>query len=155
MKAMVLKEISATEKEPLEMEDLPKPAPGPKEVLVKVSACGVCHTELDEIEGRIQPKLPIVLGHEVVGRVEGFGSGATKFNVGDRVGIAWIHSACGTCHFCRGGNENLCLEFKGTGCHANGGYAQYTVVLPFPSPRDSPTPRLPPFCVPGQLGTAT
>ena len=119
---MVLKAISAAEKEPLEMMDLPKPVPGHKEVLVRVSSCGVCHTELDEIEGRIQPKLPIVLGHEVVGRVESLGSGATKFNVGDRVGIAWIHSACGKCHFCRGGNENLCLEFQGTGCHANGGY---------------------------------
>jgi propanol-preferring alcohol dehydrogenase len=137
MKAMVLKAISAAEKEPLEMMNLPKPVPGPKEVLVRVSSCGVCHTELDEIEGRIQPNLPIVLGHEVVGRVENLGSEATKFNVGDRVGIAWIHSACGKCHFCRGGNENLCLEFQGTGCHANGGYAQYTVIsedFAFPIP---------------------
>ena len=125
---MVLKEISAIEKEPLEMIDLPKPVPGLKEILVKISACGVCHTELDEIEGRIQPKLPIVLGHEIVGRVESLGSEATKFDLGDRVGIAWINSACGKCHFCQGGNENLCLEFQGTGCHVNGGYAQYTVV---------------------------
>jgi len=125
---MVLKEISAIEKEPLEIMDLPKPVPGPKEILVKISACGVCHTELDEIEGRIQPKLPIVLGHEIVGRVESLGSEVTEFNLGDRVGIAWINSACGKCHFCQGGNENLCLEFQGTGCHVNGGYAQYTVV---------------------------
>ena len=152
---MVLKEISATEKEPLEMEDLPKPVPGPKEVLVKVSACGVCHTELDEIEGRIQVTLPIVLGHEIVGRVEGFGSGATKFNVGDRVGIAWIHSACGTCHFCRGGNENLCLEFKGTGCHANGGYAQYTVVsedFAFPIPERFSDSEAAPLLCAGAIG---
>jgi propanol-preferring alcohol dehydrogenase len=128
MKAMVLKEISAIEKEPLEMIDLPKPVPGPQEILVKVSACGVCHTELDEIEGRIQPKLPIVLGHEIVGTVKSLGPGVSKFHLGDRVGIAWIHSACGKCHFCRKGNENLCLEFQGTGCHVNGGYAQYTVV---------------------------
>jgi len=128
MKAMVLTEISAAEKGPLEMIDLPKPVPGPKEILVKISACGVCHTELDEIEGRIQPKLPIVLGHEIVGRVESLGSEVTKFNSGDRVGIAWINSACGKCDFCQGGNENLCLEFQGTGCHVNGGYAQYTVV---------------------------
>jgi propanol-preferring alcohol dehydrogenase len=137
MKAMVLKEISAAEKEPLEMMDLPKPVPGPEEVLVRVSTCGVCHTELDEIEGRIQPKLPIVLGHEVVGTVESSGSEATKFSSGDRVGIAWIHSACGKCQFCREGNENLCLEFRGTGCHAHGGYAQYTVVsedFAFPIP---------------------
>ena len=128
MKAMVLKKVSAIEKEPLEMIDWPNPVPGQKEILVKISACGVCHTELDEIEGRIQPNLPIILGHEVVGKVESFGSGVTKFNLGDRVGIAWINSACGKCHFCREGNENLCLEFRGTGCHANGGYAQYTVV---------------------------
>ena len=96
--------------------------------MVKVSACGVCHTELDEIEGRIQPKLPIVLGHEIVGRVDCLGPDARKFNLGDRVGIAWINSSCGKCQFCEGENENLCKEFKGTGCHTNGGYAQYTLV---------------------------
>ncbi len=128
MKAMLLKEISPIESKPLQLVDLPTPAPGPKEILVKVSACGICHTELDEIEGRLAPNLPIVLGHEIVGRVEGSGSEARKFVQGDRVGIAWIHSACGKCQFCQGGNENLCEEFKGTGCHADGGYAQYTTV---------------------------
>ena len=128
MKAMVLKESMPVEKEPLRMMDLPDPVPGPKEILVKVSVCGVCHTELDEIEGRVQPTLPIILGHEIVGRVEGLGTEVRKFNPGDRVGIAWINSACGKCHFCREGNENLCPEFRGTGCHANGGYARYTVV---------------------------
>jgi len=128
MKAMVLKEISAIEKEPLELIHLSDPVPGPKEILVKVSACGVCHTELDEIEGRVQTKHPIILGHEIVGKVESSGTGVTKFKLGDRVGIAWINSACGKCHFCQKGDENLCLEFEGTGCHANGGYAQYTVV---------------------------
>ncbi len=93
MKAMVLKEISPIEKEPLEMVDLPIPTPGPKEILVKVSACGVCHTELDEIEGRLQPRLPIVLGHEIVGKVTRLGSEAKKFSNGDRVGIAWINSS--------------------------------------------------------------
>jgi propanol-preferring alcohol dehydrogenase len=128
MKAMVLKEISPVEKEPLRMTDLPDPIPGPKEILIKISACGVCHTELDEIEGRLPPKLPIVLGHQIVGRIENLGPGATRFNLKDRVGIAWIHSACGKCYFCQNGNENLCFEFQGTGCHANGGYAQYTVI---------------------------
>jgi len=128
MKAMVLKEISPIEKEPLKMIELPDPVPGTKEILVKISACGVCHTELDEIEGRLPPKLPIVLGHQIIGRVDKLGQGATKFNLGDRVGIAWINSACGKCHFCRDGKENLCMEFQGTGCHANGGYAQYTVI---------------------------
>jgi propanol-preferring alcohol dehydrogenase len=93
-----------------------------------MSACGICHTELDEIEGRLPPRLPIVLGHQIVGRVKELGSGVTKFNLGDRVGIAWINSACGKCHFCKEGHENLCSEFQGTGCHTDGGYAQYTVV---------------------------
>lgn len=128
MKAQILKEISPVENRPLELIDLPIPQPRTKEIIVRISACGVCHTELDEIEGRLQPNLPIILGHEIVGEVESLGSGATKFRVGDRVGIAWIYSACGKCHFCKEGYENLCYEFKGTGCQANGGYAEYTVV---------------------------
>ncbi|MDI7259589.1 MAG: zinc-dependent alcohol dehydrogenase family protein [Thermodesulfobacteriota bacterium] len=128
MKAMVLRETSPIEKEPLKMEDFPDPVPGAKEILVKVSVCGVCHTELDEIEGRLQPELPVVLGHQIVGKVAASGSEAKKFKSGDRVGIAWIHSACGKCHFCQEGDENLCFEFKGAGCQANGGYAQYTKV---------------------------
>ncbi|MBM4276477.1 MAG: zinc-dependent alcohol dehydrogenase family protein [Deltaproteobacteria bacterium] len=128
MKAMVLREIAAIEEAPLNMEDLPVPNSGHKEILVKVSVCGLCHTELDEIEGRLQPKLPVVLGHQVVGRVAGLGSGIKRFKLGDRVGIAWIHSACGRCDFCMAGNENLCPDFKGTGCDAHGGYAQYMAI---------------------------
>lgn len=128
MKAMVLKKIAPVEEKPLELEDLPIPEPGPGQIRVKVSACGVCHTELDEIEGRLQPRLPIILGHEIVGTVESLGPQATRFKSGDRVGIAWINSACGECHFCRDGNENLCSQFQGTGCDANGGYAEYTIV---------------------------
>ncbi len=128
MKAMVLKKVAPIEEQPLELEDLPVPKAGPKQVLVKVSACGVCHTELDEIEGRLPPRLPIILGHEIVGRVERLGSEVTKFKLADRVGIAWINSACGRCRFCRQANENLCPEFQATGCDANGGYSEYTVV---------------------------
>ncbi len=128
MKAQILKGISPIENRPLELVELPIPQPKSKEILVKISACGICHTELDEIEGRVKPELPIVLGHEVVGRVESLGQGVTKFKIGDRVGIAWIHSACGKCRFCKEGNENLCPEFQGTGCQANGGYAEYTMV---------------------------
>lgn len=126
---MVLKKISPIESEPLEMDDLPIPQPEGREVLVKVSVCGVCHTELDEIEGRLQANLPIVLGHEVVGRVAAIGPEVKRLRPGDRVGIAWIYSACRKCRFCQDGNENLCLNFQATGCHANGGYSQYTVVL--------------------------
>ena len=128
MKAQILKQISPIENRPLELVNLPIPQPRAKEVLVKISACGVCHTELDEIEGRIQPEIPVVVGHEIIGRVEDLGSEVTKFEIGERVGIAWIYSTCGKCHFCQEGNENLCPEFQGTGCHANGGYAQYVVV---------------------------
>ncbi|KPJ54685.1 MAG: alcohol dehydrogenase [Dehalococcoidia bacterium DG_18] len=128
MKAQILNDISPVENRPLELVDLPAPQPRLKEILVRISACGVCHTELDEIEGRLQPKLPMILGHEIIGKVESLGSRVTKFKVGDRVGIAWIHSACGKCHFCEEGNENLCYEFQGTGLQANGGYAEYTVV---------------------------
>jgi propanol-preferring alcohol dehydrogenase len=128
MKAQILREISPVENRPLELADLPIPQPEANQILVKISACGVCHTELDEIEGRLQPKLPVVLGHEIIGRVESLGSEATRFGAGDRVGIAWIYSACGRCRFCREGEENLCPEFQGTGCHADGGYARYTVV---------------------------
>lgn len=128
MKAMILKKVSPIGEKPLVLEDLPIPQPGPKQVRVKISACGICHTELDEIEGRLQARLPIILGHEIVGRVESMGSEAAKYKSGDRVGIAWINSACGKCNFCRQGNENLCAEFQGTGCNANGGYSEYTVV---------------------------
>ena len=128
MKAQILRQISPIENRPLELVNLPIPQPGAKEVLVKISACGVCHTELDEIEGRIQPKIPVVVGHEIIGRIEDLGSEVTRFGIGERVGIAWIYSTCGKCHFCQEGNENLCPEFQGTGCHANGGYAQYVVV---------------------------
>jgi propanol-preferring alcohol dehydrogenase len=132
MKAMVLNKICslAENKSPLEMANLPDPVPGEKEILVKVSACGVCHTELDEIEGRTPPpRFPIVLGHEIVGRVEEIGTRAGKFKIGDRVGIGWIYSACQGCRLCLQSNENLCENFKATGRDANGGYAEYTIVL--------------------------
>lgn len=128
MKAMVLKKIAPVEEEPLELEDLPKPQPGPGQIRVKISVCGICHTELDEIEGRLGTRLPVILGHEIVGIVDALGYGANKLKLGERVGIAWINSACGRCHFCRDENENLCSEFQGTGCDINGGYAQYTLV---------------------------
>jgi propanol-preferring alcohol dehydrogenase len=142
MKAMILNEICEIElegkgrqredlplkTEPLELADLPIPKPGPKDILVKIAACGVCRTELDQIEGRISPpKLPIILGHQPVGTVEDLGTGATRFKVGERVGGTWIYSSCGHCRFCREGRENLCEEFQGTGCHADGGYAEYMV----------------------------
>ena len=129
MKAMVLEKILSIDERPLRLVDLRKPIPGLDQILVRVSACGVCHTELDEIEGRVSPStFPMILGHEIVGRVEGLGLGADKFKKGDRVGIAWINWACGHCPFCLKGEENLCDTAKWTGKDAHGGYAQYTVV---------------------------
>ena len=132
MKAMVLSEISsfAENRAPLQMVDLPDPSPGKGEILVRISACGVCHTELDEIEGRTPPpRFPVVLGHQVVGKVIETGKGTDRLRSGDRVGIGWIYSACGKCEFCIKGDENLCEEFKATGRDANGGYAEYITVL--------------------------
>ncbi|HDG98144.1 MAG TPA: alcohol dehydrogenase [Desulfobacterales bacterium] len=131
MKAMVLNEVvDLTEnRQPLELVDLPEPKPGQGEVLLKVLTCGVCHTELDEIEGRTPPpRFPMVLGHQVVGKVEELGPGASRFKIGDRVGVGWIYSACGHCEYCRRGDENLCEQFQATGRDANGGYAEYMVV---------------------------
>ncbi len=129
MKAMVMKKISSVEEKPLELVDLPDPIPGPGQIRVKVSACGVCHTELDEIEGRVSPsRFPMTLGHEIVGKVENLGPAVTKFKQGDRVGIAWINWSCGQCSFCLKGEENLCDTAKWTGKDVDGGYAQYTLV---------------------------
>ena len=131
MKAMLLKKVGKLERDstPLELADVPEPAPGPGEVLIKVSACGVCHTELDEIEGRMPPaRLPLALGHQVVGRVVVLGADARRFRTGERVGVAWIFSADQTCEFCRAGQENLCPQFHATGRDANGGYAEYMTV---------------------------
>lgn len=113
---------------PLKLKDLPIPKPGPKELLIKVLACGICRTELDEIEGRRRPRLPVIPGHEVVGIVEGVGKEVKGFQVGQRVGVGWINWACGRCRYCQRGEENLCDSFKGTGCDADGGYAEYMVV---------------------------
>jgi propanol-preferring alcohol dehydrogenase len=131
MKAMVLKALTrlAENRNPLQLAEMPVPVPGAEDLLVQVSACGVCHTELDEIEGRTPPSLlPIVPGHQAVGRVVAVGSAAAGYGPGDRVGMAWIHSACGACAPCRAGAENLCADFRATGRDAHGGYAEFAVI---------------------------
>ena len=131
MKAAILNGISSfrENKTPLELVDLPEPVPKEGEILVQISACGVCHTELDEIEGRTPPPaFPIILGHQAVGRVVGAGKKATKFQTGERVGVGWIFSACGRCTACLAGDENVCEEFRATGRDANGGYARFMTV---------------------------
>ena len=129
MRAMILRELGplASRPRPLTLVDLPAPVPRPGEVLIRVMVCGVCHTELDEIEGRLPPSvLPRVLGHQVIGRIKKIGGGAGgDLRVGDRVGVAWVFRTCGTCRFCTTGRENLCARFEATGRDANGGYAEF------------------------------
>jgi len=131
MKAMVISQTcQLTENtSPLDLVDCPKPIPHDQEVLIKVSVCGICHTELDEIEGRTPPvSFPMVPGHQAVGKVVDTGSEVAFLKIGDRVGVAWIYSACGTCNYCQSGQENLCQQFQATGRDAAGGYAEYMKV---------------------------
>jgi propanol-preferring alcohol dehydrogenase len=140
MKAAVLEKMTSVREnpQPLSFVELPDPEPGEGQILVRVSACGVCHTELDEIEGRTPPSsFPFILGHQIVGVVEKRGPLALKFPEGRRVGIGWIASACGKCGYCRIGMENLCPDFKATGRDLPGGYAQYVTIaedFAFPIP---------------------
>jgi propanol-preferring alcohol dehydrogenase len=137
MKAMLLREITSLKQNPspLSFEEIPEPIINEGEVFIRVTRCGVCHTELDEIEGRTPPpQLPVVLGHQVVGTLESSAlplenrQQAVGLQSGQRVGVAWIASACGKCKHCLAGNENLCAEFKATGRDVNGGYAEYMKV---------------------------
>ncbi len=131
MRAMALYQTTSLEDdpEPLRLAEMTDPSPAGNEVVIHVSACGVCHTELDEIEGRTPPsKFPIVPGHQVVGTIARCGVHAERFRTGDRVGVAWIFHACGACKFCLAGKENLCASFRGTGRDADGGYAEFMSV---------------------------
>ncbi|WP_321391868.1 zinc-dependent alcohol dehydrogenase family protein [Emcibacter sp.] len=131
MRAMILKSVAPLSENPapLELVEWPDPVPGAGEVLIGVSVCGICHTELDEIEGRTPPPyFPMIPGHQVVGHIEAVGEGVPDLIIGGRVGVAWIYSACGTCRFCLRGEENLCPDFRATGRDANGGYAELMTV---------------------------
>jgi propanol-preferring alcohol dehydrogenase len=156
MKAMVFERTSLIERKPLKMVDLPIPSPDSGQILVKISVCGVCHTDIDEIEGRVNPpKFPVVLGHQIIGRVKSLGSQVTRFKEGDRVGVAWIWSSCGRCVLCQGGRENLCDQFQGTGCHVNGGYAEFMVVsedFAYPIPERFSDSQAAPLLCAGAIG---
>lgn len=128
MKAMLLFEIRPIATSPLTLAKLPPPSPGPGEIRVKVSACGVCRTDLHVIEGDLPPvRTPLVPGHQVVGTVDLRGEGAERFSPGARVGIAWLRHTCGSCDFCKAGKENLCESPLFTGYHRDGGFAEYAV----------------------------
>ena len=115
-------------REPLRLEELAKPVPGPGQILVEVRACGVCRTDLHIVDDELtEPRLPIVPGHEIVGIVEALGSGVTRFNPGERVGIPWLGRTCGVCRFCTSDRENLCEAAAFTGYQIDGGYAEYAL----------------------------
>ena len=128
MKAWTLKSPAPVESNPLTLQDLPAPEPGPREVLVRVNACGICRTDLHVVEGELVPKRPsITPGHQVVGTIERLGPDAARYREGARVGIPWLHKTCGQCFYCRTGRENLCDAPEFTGYSVNGGFAQYTL----------------------------
>lgn len=158
MKAWVIEKIIKVEEdsEPLRFMEMEDPVPQENEVIIKVYACGVCHTEIDEIEGRACPSFfPIIPGHQIVGEVVEIGKKVKKFKVGDRVGAGWIYSACGKCEFCKKGLENLCPEFKGTGKDAHGGYAEYFKIsedFAFPLPPNLSYEETAPLFCAGAIG---
>jgi alcohol dehydrogenase, propanol-preferring len=158
MKAMVIDRIMQIVEgaAPLRLVELPVPEPGPGEIRIRVAACAVCHTELDEIEGRTPPPLlPMTPGHQVVGRVDALGVGTARFQIGERVGVGWFYSACGDCDLCRAGLENLCPEFRATGRDAAGGYAEYMVApegSAFPIPQGFSDAEAAPLLCAGAVG---
>jgi alcohol dehydrogenase, propanol-preferring len=158
MKAMLIDKITslAENPNPLKLVEIPEPKPGDGEVLLQVLTCGVCHTELDEIEGRTPPpELPVIPGHQVVGRVVDRGRGAEKHSIGSRLGVGWIYSACGECVYCQRGEENLCARFRATGRDADGGYAEYMNVpedFAFPIPEVFSDAEAAPLLCAGAIG---
>lgn len=141
---------------PLKLVDLPPGAPGRGEILIQVSHCGVCHTDLHTVEGELPLKrLPVIPGHQVVGRVLELGPGTHRFQPGDRVGLAWLFKACGKCRFCRRGRENLCEAAEFTGLHRDGGYAEVVVAAEdfvYPLPPELPGEHVAPLLCAGIIG---
>jgi len=153
---MVLRKIAPVETAPLERSELPVPEPGPDELRVRVLACGVCHTDIHEIEGDIKvPRLPLIVGHEIVGIVDKLGENVAQPLPGTLVGIPWLARVCGACRFCLKGRENLCENIRFTGFHTDGGYAQFTLVhagFCYPLPENLPLPNLAPLLCAGVIG---
>jgi propanol-preferring alcohol dehydrogenase len=155
MHAMLLDAAHST----LRPAELPVPEPGSGQVLLKVHACGVCHTDLHIVDGELaEPKLPLVLGHQIVGTVVRIGQGALRFRVGERVGVPWLGSVDGTCRFCVRGQENLCEHARFTGYHLDGGFAEYTVAderFCFPLPEAYSDAEAAPLLCAGLIGYRT
>lgn len=152
MKAMVLTEVG----KPLQIKEIEKPHPNPDQILIRVSACGVCRTDLHVVDGELpSPKLPLVPGHQIVGEVEAVGENIANIKVGERVGVPWLGGSCGTCDYCRAGNENLCSRAIYTGYQINGGFAEYCVAkarFVFPIPKSYPDLQAAPLLCAGLIG---
>jgi propanol-preferring alcohol dehydrogenase len=129
MKAMQLHQPAPVDTAPLIAVEIDPPQPGPHQVRLKIHTCGVCHTDLHIVEGDLTlPHLPIIPGHQIVGTVDAVGEGVSMHNIGDRLGVPWLNQTCGKCRYCQAGKENLCENIRFTGMHANGGFAEYTIV---------------------------
>jgi propanol-preferring alcohol dehydrogenase len=156
MKAWVLSKPGPVERHPLELCELPVPVPGAHEVLVRISACGICRSDLHVVEGELSPgKAGVVPGHQIVGSIERSGTHAAKYGIGARVGIAWLHKTCGVCTYCRAGRENLCDAPDFTGYTVNGGYAQYALAQEdfiYPIPEGFPDLAAAPLLCAGIIG---
>jgi propanol-preferring alcohol dehydrogenase len=152
MRAMVLH----AQRQPLRLEEVPAPAPGPGQVLLRVHACGVCRTDLHIVDGELtKPKLPLIPGHQIVGTVDGVGESADRFATGDRVGVPWLGWTDGTCRYCRTGRENLCVNARFTGYDIDGGYADAAVAderFCFPLPQGYPDLQAAPLLCAGLIG---
>ncbi|MGD0166036.1 MAG: zinc-dependent alcohol dehydrogenase family protein [Gaiellaceae bacterium] len=152
MRAMILE----AQRQPLRLVDIPEPVPEPGQILVKVKACGVCRTDLHIVDGDLtEPKLPLVLGHQIAGVVAGLGPGAEGFSVGDRVGVPWLGWTDGNCRYCRSDRENLCDSARFTGYDLDGGFAEYAVAdhrYCFPIPEGFPDIQAAPLLCAGLIG---
>ena len=152
MRAMVLESV----RQPLAMRDVADPVPGPDQIRLRILACAVCRTDLHVVDGELpDPKVPLIPGHEIVGRIESLGDDVTVFSVGDRVGVPWLGWTCGECQFCRSGRENLCLRARFTGYTIDGGYAELTVAdarFCFPIPKSYGDVQAAPLLCAGLIG---
>jgi propanol-preferring alcohol dehydrogenase len=156
VKAMLLEFPGPVASSPLKLVDLPPPVPGPGQIVIQVSHCAVCHTDLHTVEGELPlERLPVIPGHQVVGQVVDQGPGVLNFQPGDRVGLAWLFKTCGTCRFCLGGQENLCESAEFTGLHRDGGFAEQVVAdadYVYPLPEDFPGESAAPLLCAGIIG---
>jgi alcohol dehydrogenase, propanol-preferring len=156
MRAMILRNPGPIEKSPLVLESFPEPVPGPGDLLIRVEACGICHTDLHIAEGEISPpSLPIIPGHQIVGSVEYAGEGSGSFRKGARVGVPWLHSTCGRCSYCTSGRENLCSSALFTGFNRHGGFAEFVTApadFTYPLTADFPAIQAAPLLCAGIIG---